>query len=57
MKGADALARIPLGATLEAIYYHDGGDTSGQYVYVKYNGKYGFVLWDYLAAEWHEGGQ
>lgn len=56
MKGADALARIPLGATLDAIYYHDGGDTSGQYVYVKYKGKYGFVLWDYLAAEWHEDG-
>ena len=57
VQGADVLARIPLGATLDAIYYHDGGDTSGKYVYVKYAGKYGFVLWDYLAAEWHEGGQ
>ena len=56
VKGADVLAKIPLGATLDAIYYHDGGDTSGKYVYVKYNGKHGFVLWDYLTAEWHESG-
>ena len=56
-KSAAVLARIPLGATLDGIYYHDGGDTSGDFVYVKYNGQYGFVLWDYLAAEWHEGGQ
>ena len=56
-KSADVLAKIPLGATLDGIYYHDGGDTSGDFVYVKYNGQYGFVLWDYLAAEWHEGGQ
>lgn len=54
VKGADVLARIPLGATLDTVYYHDGGDTCGQYVYVKYKGRYGFVLWDYLAAEWHE---
>ena len=33
------------------------GDTTDCFVYVKYNGQYGFVLWDYLAAEWHEGGQ
>ena len=57
LKSADVLARIPLGATLDGIYYHDGGDTSDSFVYVNYNGKYGFVLWDYLAAEWHEGGQ
>ena len=57
LKEADALARIPLGATLDAIYYHDGGDTTGKFVYVKYKGQYGFALWDYLAAEWHEGGQ
>jgi hypothetical protein len=57
MKSADVLARIPLGATLDEIYYHDGGDTTDCFVYVKYNGQYGFVLWDYLAAEWHEGGQ
>jgi hypothetical protein len=24
---------------------------------VKYKGKYGFVLWDYLAAKWYPGGQ
>ena len=57
LKGSDVLARIPLGATLDAIYYHDGNYTAEQYVYVKYRGQYGFVLWDYLAAEWHEGGQ
>ena len=57
MKSADVLARIPLGATLDEIYYHDGGDTTDCFVYVKYKGQYGFVLWDYLAAEWHEGGQ
>jgi hypothetical protein len=57
ISGADVIARIPRGATLDAIYYHDGGDTSGKYVYVKYEGEYGFVLWDYLASEWHEGGQ
>ena len=57
MKSADVLARIPLGATLDEIYDHDGGDTTDCFVYVKYNGQYGFVLWDYLAAEWHEGGQ
>ena len=57
LKGSDVLARIPLGATLDAIYYHDGGDKSDSFVYVKYNDQYGFVLWDYLEAEWHEGGQ
>ena len=57
VKGSDVLARIPLGATLDAIYYHDGNYTADKYVYVKYNGKHGFVLWEYLAAEWHEGGQ
>ena len=57
LKSADVLARIPLGATLDEIYYHDGGDTSDCFVYVKYNGKYGFVLWDYLAAEWYSDGQ
>lgn len=57
LKSSDRLAKIPLGATLDAIYYHDGGDTSGKFVYVKYNGQYGFALWDYLAAEWHEGWQ
>ena len=57
MKSADVLDRIPLGATLDEIYYHDGGDTTDCFVYVKYDGQYGFVLWDYLAAEWHEGGQ
>ena len=57
MPGADVVARIPVGATLDAIYYHDGGDPSGKYVYVKYDGQRGFVLWDYLAPEWHEGGQ
>ena len=57
LKSADVLARIPLGATLDAVYYHDGGDTTDCFVYVKYKGKQGFVLWDYLAAEWHEGGQ
>ena len=49
-RGAEVRARIPLGETLDAIYYHDGGDTTGKYVYVKYNGKYGFVLWDYLSV-------
>ena len=57
LKSADVLTRIPVGATLDAIYYHDGGDTSDSFVYVKYGGQCGFVLWDYLAAEWHEGGQ
>lgn len=56
-KGADVRARIPLGETLDAIYYHDGGYTPGSFVFVKYNGQYSFVLWDYLAAEWHEGWQ
>ena len=56
-KGADVLARIPLGATLDEIYYHDGGYTKDAFVYVKYKGQYGFVLWDYLASKWHEGGQ
>lgn len=57
VKGSEVLAKIPLGATLDAIYYHDGGDTSDKYVYVKYNGKHGFVLWDYLAARYYPGGQ
>ena len=54
LKSADVLAHIPLGATLDKVYYNDGGDKTGTFVYVKYNGKYGFVLWDYLAPEWHE---
>jgi uncharacterized protein YgiM (DUF1202 family) len=57
VKGSDVLAKIPLGATLDAIYYHDGGYTNDSFVYVKYKGKYGFVLWDYLAARWYPGGQ
>lgn len=57
IKGAEVLDRIPLGETLDEIYYHDGGDTTDCFVYVKYDGQHGFVLWDYLAAEWHEGGQ
>ena len=57
VKGSEVLARIPLGATLDAIYYHDGGYTSDSFVYVKYKGKYGFVLWDYLASRWYPGGQ
>ena len=52
LKSSDALARIPLGATLDKIYYHDGGYTSDSFVYVKYKGQYGFVLWDYLAPKW-----
>ncbi len=54
---SDVIDRIPLGATLDAIYYSDGGDKSGKYAYVKYKGQYGFVLWDYLASEYREGGQ
>ena len=50
MKSADVLARIPLGATLDEIYYHDGGDTTDCFVYVKYKGQYGFVLWDYPSS-------
>ena len=57
LKSADVLARIPLGASLDEVYYHDGGDTSDCFVYVKYNGRRGFVLWDYLAAEWNKDGQ
>lgn len=57
LKGSDVIKRIPLGATLDKIYYHDGGDKTDSYVYVKYKGDYGFVLWDYLAAEWHRDGQ
>ena len=57
LKSSDVLAKIPLGATLDEIYYHDGGYTPDSFVYVKYKGKYGFVLWDYLAARWYPGGQ
>jgi len=57
MKGADVRARIPLGATLDAIYYHDGGYVPDAYVYVKYNGQCGFVLWDYLESVWYPGWQ
>ena len=57
LKSADVLARIPLGASLDEVYYHDGGDTSDCFVYVKYNGKHGFVLWDYLVARYYPGGQ
>ena len=56
MKGAEVKTRIPLGATLDKVYYHDGGDTTDSFVYVKYNGQYGFVLWDYLAPAQHDGG-
>jgi uncharacterized protein YgiM (DUF1202 family) len=54
---SDVVDTIPLGATLDAVYYHDGNYTSDKFVYAKYNGQYGFVIWDYLAPEWHEGGQ
>jgi len=57
VKGSEVLAKIPLGATLDAIYYHDGGYTNDSFVYVKYKGKYGFVLWDYLEAKWYPDGQ
>ena len=55
-KGAEVRTRIPLGAKLDAVYYHDGGDTTDCFVYVKYNGQYGFVLWNYLAADEREDG-
>ena len=51
LKSSDRLAKIPLGATLDEIYYHDGGYTPDSFVYVKYRGQYGFVLWDYLSAD------
>lgn len=57
VKGSEVLAKIPLGATLDAVYYHDGGYTNDSFVYVKYKGKHGFVLWDYLASRWYPDGQ
>ncbi len=57
LKSSDVLAKIPLGARLDAIYYHDGGYKEDSFVYVKYKGKYGFVLWDYLESRWYPGGQ
>ena len=54
---SDAKLQIPLGATLEQVYYHDGGYTPGAFAYVKYNGEYGFALWDYLESVWVPGGQ
>ena len=56
-KDADVRMRIPVGATLDAIYYHDGGYDPKQFVYVKYNGQCGFVLWNYLAPVYHPGWQ
>ena len=56
-KGAGVVAKSPKGAKLSAVYYHDGGYTPGAYVYVKYKGKYGFVLWDYLAPKTSKGVQ
>lgn len=50
-KSADVRARIPLYAVLDSIVYNDWSDgpyMDGAFAYVKYNGQWGFVLWDYI---------
>lgn len=57
LRNADVRARIPVGARLDAVYYHDGGYDPKSFVYVKYNGQYGFALWQYIAPVYVPGGQ
>ena len=46
-----SLCKVYIGEVVMASRYKSA------FSYCCYNGQYGFVLWDYLAAEWHEGGQ
>ena len=55
VQGADVLTRIPVGAQLDAVYYHDGGYNT--FVYVEYNGMRGFAMWDYIAPVYYPWGQ
>lgn len=57
MTNGEVLARVPLGARFDAIYYADGGYEPNAFAYVRYNGLYGWVLWDYLAPVYVPGGQ
>ena len=54
---ADVRTTIPLGATLDQVFYHDDSYDPNAFVYVKYNGLCGFVLWRYLTPVWREGWQ
>ena len=51
------LARVPLGATFDAIYYADGSYDPNAFAYVRYKGRYGWVLWRYVAPVYYPGGQ
>ena len=44
----EACARIPLGAKLDTVIYHDSGHVDENFAFVSYNGQYGFVKWRYL---------
>lgn len=57
MKDADVRVRIPVGARLDAVYYHDGAYNPDSFVYVKYNGQCGFALWRYIAPVYYPGAQ
>ena len=54
---ASVKTRIPLGAHLDQVFYHDGGYSPNSFVYVKYNGMLGFVKWQYVVADYHPGWQ
>lgn len=54
---ATVLAKVPLGATFDAIFYADGGYDPNAFAYVRYNGMYGWVLWRYLEYISYPGAQ
>ena len=54
---ASVRTRIPLGAHLDQVYYHDGSYTPGNFVFVRYNGMMGFVKWAYVVADYYPGWQ
>ena len=54
---ASVLAKVPLGAEFEEICYADGGYDPNAFAYVRYNGQYGWVLWQYLEYISVPGGQ
>jgi len=58
MTSAEALARVPLGAEFDAIYYnaYDSYDPDA-FAFVRYNGQYGWVLWRYIESIYQYGWQ
>lgn len=54
---ASVLDHVPLGARFDAIYYADDTYDPDAFAYVRYNGRYGWVLWRYLAPVYYPSGE